>query len=146
MTLPQRLGARRAILATVILLAGLCRALAAEPLPAFPGAEGFGAVAVGGRGGKVIKVTNLSAKGPGSLQAAVQAKGLRIVVFDVSGDGMPDEWETARGLDPADPADATKKMPSGYTAVEEYVNERAEQLIVRFSRRQGPQSRPAGAE
>ncbi len=56
-----------------------------KPLPAFPGAEGFGAAAVGGRGGKVIKVTNLNAKGPGSLQAACEAAGRRIVVFQVSG-------------------------------------------------------------
>ncbi len=54
-------------------------------LPAFPGAEGFGAVSVGGRGGKIIKVTNLKASGPGSLQAACSAKGPRIVVFEVSG-------------------------------------------------------------
>ncbi len=54
-------------------------------LPAFPGAEGFGAVAVGGRGGRVIKVTNLNASGPGSLQAACAASGRRIVVFDVGG-------------------------------------------------------------
>ena len=55
------------------------------PLPAFPGAEGFGAEAAGGRGGRVIKVTNLKTSGPGSLQAACQATGPRIVVFDVSG-------------------------------------------------------------
>jgi len=54
-------------------------------LPAFPGAEGFGAVSKGGRGGKVIKVTNLNAKGPGSLQWACEQEGPRIVVFDVSG-------------------------------------------------------------
>jgi HEAT repeat protein len=54
-------------------------------LPAFPGAEGFGASATGGRGGRVIKVTNLQAKGPGSLQAACETEGPRIVVFDVSG-------------------------------------------------------------
>jgi pectate lyase len=58
---------------------------AAETLPAFPGAEGFGAQTVGGRGGRVIKVTNLNARGPGSLQAACRAEGPRIVVFDVSG-------------------------------------------------------------
>ncbi|MHC4178174.1 MAG: pectate lyase family protein [Planctomycetota bacterium] len=54
-------------------------------LPAFPGAEGFGAVTAGGRGGRVIKVTNLNARGPGSLQAACSATGPRIVVFDLSG-------------------------------------------------------------
>jgi pectate lyase len=54
-------------------------------LPAFPGAEGFGAIAKGGRGGRVIKVTNLKDNGPGSLQAACAEKGPRIVVFDVSG-------------------------------------------------------------
>ena len=54
-------------------------------VPAFPGAEGYGAVARGGRGGQVIAVTNLNASGPGSFKAAVEAKGPRIVVFRVSG-------------------------------------------------------------
>lgn len=54
-------------------------------LVAFPGAEGYGAGAVGGRGGKVIKVTNLNSSGTGSLQAACEAKGPRIVVFEVGG-------------------------------------------------------------
>lgn len=54
-------------------------------LPAFPGAEGFGAVSLGGRGGQVIRVTNLNAAGPGSLQAACEAEGPRIVVFAVAG-------------------------------------------------------------
>jgi pectate lyase len=57
----------------------------AAALPAFPGAEGFGAVATGGRGGRVIKVTNLRSSGPGSLQAALDATGPRIIVFTVSG-------------------------------------------------------------
>ena len=52
---------------------------------AFPGAEGWGAVSKGGRGGKVIKVTNLNRSGPGSLAEACATDGPRIVVFDVSG-------------------------------------------------------------
>ena len=54
-------------------------------LPAFPGAEGFGAGAVGGRGGKVLFVDNLNNDGPGSLRAAVAASGPRTVLFRVGG-------------------------------------------------------------
>ena len=59
-------------------------AKAAEPV-AFPGAEGFGAKAIGGRGGRVIFVTNLNDSGPGSLRAACEAEGPRTVLFRVAG-------------------------------------------------------------
>ena len=52
---------------------------------AFNGAEGAGRFAAGGRGGKVIRVTNLDDDGPGSLRAAVVTKGPRVIVFDVAG-------------------------------------------------------------
>jgi hypothetical protein len=60
-------------------------ATAPAAIPTFPGAEGFGASASGGRGGRVIYVTNLNASGPGSLQDALDQDGPRTVLFKVSG-------------------------------------------------------------
>ncbi|MFL9840843.1 pectate lyase [Sphingomonas sp. ST-64] len=58
---------------------------ASATAPAFPGAQGWAAATQGGRGGRIIRVTNLNADGPGSLKAAIEAKGPRIVVFEVAG-------------------------------------------------------------
>jgi hypothetical protein len=52
---------------------------------AFPGAEGYGRFAIGGRGGRVFKVTHLGDTGPGSLRAAIEADVPRTVLFDVGG-------------------------------------------------------------
>jgi hypothetical protein len=55
------------------------------PTVAFPGAEGGGAYSFGGRGGKVIVVTSLADRGPGTLREACEQGGARTVVFNVSG-------------------------------------------------------------
>ncbi|MBB5747383.1 pectate lyase family protein [Brevundimonas variabilis] len=54
-------------------------------LPAFPGALGWAARTPGGRGGEILRVTNLNSEGPGSLRAAIEHDGPRIVVFEVGG-------------------------------------------------------------
>ncbi len=75
------------MLIRILLFLGLT--LSALPVQAqslaFPGAVGWAKETVGGRGGRIIRVTSLAADGPGTLKAAIDAKGPRIVVFEVAG-------------------------------------------------------------
>jgi pectate lyase len=61
------------------------RASSSDALPAFPGAQGFGSTTPGGRGGRIIEVTNLADAGPGSFRACVEADEPRICVFRTGG-------------------------------------------------------------
>lgn len=78
------------IAAAVALACGM--APLAHAIPVLPGALGHGISTPAGRGGSVIRVTNLQATGTGSLKACVDASGPRVCVFEISGTiTLPDD-------------------------------------------------------
>ena len=103
-----------AFAATLLLSASL-----ASALPAFPGAEGWGADTKGGRGGKVYIVTTTKATGAGSFREALQATGPRTIVFRVSGviDLDPDGYDQGWYLEAknSDVTIAGQTSPGGVT-------------------------------
>ena len=99
---------------------------------AFPGAEGAGRFAAGGRGGKVFTVTTLADAGPGSLRDAVMAKGPRTIVFAV--DGTIKLTKPLRIVEPYVTI-AGQSAPGGGITLRDYPLEvAADDVVIRFIR------------
>ena len=102
------------------------------PVLAFPGAEGFGQYTSGGRGGKVIYVTNLNDAGPGSLREAVSSDGPRYVLFALSGTIALDSAIIIRN---GDLTIAGQSAPGDGICIKNYpVYFDADNIVIRFMR------------
>lgn len=103
-----------------------------ETAYAFPGAEGFGRNATGGRGGKVIYVTNLNDAGAGSFREAINTSGPRIVMFKVSGNI---ELKTRINITNGNLTLAGQTAPGDGICIQNYeVVVSASNVIIRFMR------------
>ena len=98
---------------------------------AFPTAEGYGRFATGGRGGKVLYVTNLNDSGSGSFRAALEASGVRTVVFSVSGTITLQSPVTVRN---GSLTIAGQTSPNGITIRKSPVYIAASNVIIRYMR------------
>jgi pectate lyase len=139
-----KIGTMIAAVCAMLAAANLGHADPKTPL-AFPGAEGYGRYARGGRGGDVYHVTNLNDNGPGSLRVGVRsATGPRTIVFDVSG---TIELKKSLVVNKSFLTIAGQTAPGDGICLKDWTFEikKASHIIVRYIRvRLGDQHKPQG--
>lgn len=121
---------KRALLASMLL--SIVAPISAVPAVAQPLVKGW-AKTEGGRGGAIVRVTNLNADGPGSFKEAIERKGPRIVVFEVG--GVIDLGLTTLSIDEPNLTIAGQTAPSpGITLIRGGIDIRTHDVIVQHIR------------
>jgi len=145
MILMKTLANHRQVLLLALLGCVQLTSVLAE-IVAFPGAEGFGRFAQGGRGGDVYHVTTLADLGPGTLREGIRsAKGPRTIVFEIAGNI---ELKSRLVMDKSAITIAGQTAPGEGITIRDFTFkvQRATNVVIRYLRlRLGDENKAVGA-